>query len=283
MSMSEPPEPAAAPFEFDVPLTLPIELFPQGATVDEFKPDEPQRDAMLKALAMTRVTRDEKGELDVRFKSLGTPMSIAAEVFVVQGAAQQRVGEIRIGGLEERWFQVPCWQKPKFSGVVDVHLRPSQTAADSTQALATYWGDEIVLRNVTVDAPYDPPLNRDESLRPKVEQSLRPPKIVRGKGSRPAHALSLSLDADSPPVKMVWNVFLRANGKEVRVARWDLQPSTGGFGTATSGPDVDPIGKPTRCDVIYRPDPDWEIRTYDLTPPWGGEVVFPGVQIGTSD
>jgi hypothetical protein len=118
---------------------------------------------------------------------------------------------------------------------------------------------------------------------PGVEKSLRPPKIVRGKGMPPRYALSLSLDADSPPVKMAWLVVLRANGKEVKVTRCGILASTGGVGYSTAGPDVDPIGKPVVCDVIYRPDPDWEVHTSDLVPPWGGEVVFHGVGIGPGD
>jgi hypothetical protein len=34
--------------------------------------------------------------------------------------------------------------------------------------------------------------------------------------------------------------------------------------------------------LILRPDPDWEARSQDLIPPWGGEVVIHDVPIVTT-
>jgi len=92
----------------------------------------------------------------------------------------------------------------------------------------------------------------------------------------------LILHAKAPPAKMVYNVYLRAGGREVKVANWIIKPMPGGEGYTLFTPDIDPAGKATSCDVILRPDPDWEVHTPDLTPPWGGEVVFPNVKIESS-
>ena len=282
--VTQPAEAAAWRTEFDVPLSLPVELVPAGATVDEFKVDEARRGEMVKALATARVTHDEKNRVDVRVKALDPPVGVSADVYLTQDGAEQKVGGMRIDAGASRWCNVPAWPKPKFGGVVDVHLRPAQDPADATRRVYTYWGEEIVIRNVTVDAPYDPAFNRDESLRPRVEKSLKIPKLTRNSGaSDPRWRIGANLSADAPAVKLSYGVYLRAkDGREVKLTRWDVSPSTGGVGYGTSGPDVDPEGKAMTCDVIYRPDRDWEIHTSDLTPPWGGEVIFRDVPIESS-
>src|SRR5439155_16688901 len=92
----EPSPAASGPISFEVPLSLPVELFPAGATVDEFKVDEAQRDAMNKAVSIARVTHDENGKVDVRIKALGPPMPVSADVILTQGAARQTVGNVRL-------------------------------------------------------------------------------------------------------------------------------------------------------------------------------------------
>ena len=64
--------------------------------------------------------------------------------------------------------------------------------------------------------------------------------------------------------------------------------SGGGFvspksnqGWGTSCDDVDPQHQASECDVIFRPNPEWEKSSPDLVPPWGGEVVLHHVPIKT--
>jgi hypothetical protein len=43
--------------------------------------------------------------------------------------------------------------------------------------------------------------------------------------------------------------------------------------------DVDPDHAAEECNVILRPNPDWEKSSNDLNPPWDGQIVIPHVKI----
>src|SRR5262249_27320367 len=130
------------------------------------------------------------------------------------GASEQKAGRMIINGgtTSERWVGPYGWEKPKFTGQVDVHLRPSQDAADNELTVGSFWGEEIVIHNVLVDAPYDPLFNKDESLRPAVEKAIQLPKLVRSPGSK---QLGVNVTYNGAPVKLAYKVILSLNGHEV--------------------------------------------------------------------
>jgi hypothetical protein len=270
---------AVGPVTVKLPLTTPMELFPAGTIIDEFKTEPEVRNAELSAIVATRVTHDSRGQVNVRLKIKDLPRSLAVEVVLKQGSAEQKCGTMMIGGgvTSERWYAPYSWEKPKFTGKVDVHLRPSQDAADSLQSLGSYWGEEIVLHGVVVDAPYDPPFNRDESLRAAVMKAIKTPTIQRLPGSK---QLSVNISYVDSPVKLAYNVILSWNGREVVANPYGgYTPAKQNTGYGTSCDDVDPAHQATECDVIFRPNPEWETSSEDLTPPWGAEVVLHHVKI----
>jgi hypothetical protein len=203
---------------------------------------------------------------------------IAASVVLTQGDASQKIGQLLIdAGKPPHWVQIYSWQKPRFTGSVDIHLKPDQAAADGQRVLATYWGEEIVIPSINVDAPYDPPFVKDESLRPAVEKSLMVPRLRRIGGDSP---IEVTVEAHGPPIKLVYHILLVRDGRERLAGHGPVVYNVGGNNSyGTSSPDVDPAHKAATCDVILRPSRDWETSSSDLTPPWAGEVVFHDVKI----
>jgi hypothetical protein len=272
---------AAGPVTVTVPVSTPLELFPKNAIVDDFKVDPEQRSAERAAVLDARVRHDHRGHVEVRIKSASLPVALAANVVLTQGSAEQPIGSLLLQAHQPpHWSTVSRGQRPRFTGDVDVHLRPDQGAADYQRTLGTYWGEEIVIPGIVIDAPYDVPFNTDESLRPAVEAALKRPKVTRGSGPGPRHRLGLSLSVNGAPVKLAYVIVLAGAGRETKVdsGSW-IVPAKENYGWSTSADDIDPAGQATSCDVILRPDPDWEARSSDLTPPWGGEVVFHDVKI----
>jgi hypothetical protein len=53
---------------------------------------------------------------------------------------------------------------PKLQDVVDVHLRPSQRAADLQQSLDVYWGEPIVFRGIKVRTISDALLSDNQPI-----------------------------------------------------------------------------------------------------------------------
>jgi hypothetical protein len=49
---------------------------------------------------------------------------------------------------------------PSLRGKVDVHLRPSQEAADGQFAVRASWGEELVFRDVPINIPDEVRLHR---------------------------------------------------------------------------------------------------------------------------
>jgi hypothetical protein len=278
---------AIGPETLELPFSAPVEIVPEDALTDVFAADPAQRDAVRAALLATRVTHNDKGQVDVRFKVDNLPVPVAAAVFVVQGGAEQRVGTALLeAGRPARWQAVWSSQKPKFTGTVDVHLRPDQSASERLAMLGTYWGEPVVIEGVVVDAPYVPPFNNDESLRPAVEAALtgQRPRIVR-RPKKPGdasvrQALRVNVEANSAPVKLAYRVILRrADGVEQAVEQSWVVPAKAHHGSGMFADDFDPAGGTKRVDLVFRPDRDWERHSYDVTPPWGGEVIVRDVPI----
>lgn len=271
------------PVMIDLPVSAPVEVCPADAVVDEFKVDPELRDAMKAAVMMGRITRDDEGKIRVVVRVKDLPMAIAGVVTLVQGETSQRIGIIRMNPeRKEKWFGIEHGKVPKLSGAWDIHIRPDPKAADGERKLGTYWGEEIVIPNVTVNAPYDPPFVRDESLRPKVEAALRarPPRIRRRDDkSMRDFALLISLDVQSSPVKVSFEVVLKRDGREVIATSPLAVGAKQNSGTQIYCRDVDPEGKASSCDLILRPNLNWETNAFDQTPPWFGEIVFHDVKI----
>jgi hypothetical protein len=263
--------------EWDLPLSAPVTLYPKDATVDEFRVEEKDRTAMRDAISQVRVFKAENGNLDVRIRSAQLPHPLACEVVLVQGPEQQRVGEVLLEpGKPGHWSLVYTTQKPKLVGKVTVELRPSQTAADREMALGTYWGETIVIRDVVIDAPYVVPFKHDKSLRAGVTKALT--AIITRSG--PSGRLGVDLNAKDPPVKLAYEVFIRADDREERVTDWTVSANTN-MGCGTSCKDPDPSAK--KVDVIFRPDRNWEIHSADSVEPWGGEVVLHDVPVQSTE
>jgi hypothetical protein len=273
----------AGPVTINVPLTTPVETFPKDAIIDEFKTDPSQRDAVRAAVVAARVFHARDKSLNVRVKTAAAPVSLAMKIVVKQAGRENDAGSILVEmGKAPRWYPTYAYRARDLHGTVDVILRPDQSAADMQRNLGTYWGEEIVIAGVQIDAPYDVPFNRDESLRADVEKSVQLTQITRTPGDP---RLGLSINFRFPPVKLVYYGFLRIGTHEVAAnpdyGAW-VVPSKQNYGFGTGSPEVDPSGQATKCDLILRPDPDWEARSQDLIPPWGGEVVIHDVPIVTT-
>jgi hypothetical protein len=275
VSMTEPIQ--IGPVEIEVAVSAPVEILPANAVVDEFKVDESLRQEMRKAFTAARVLHDEKGRADVRVKAAHLPMPVSAEVVLVQGDQEQVAGVVLIEeDRSARWASTFNRPKLKFTGMVDIHLRPKQDPADGTRQIKTYWGEPIVIKGVQVDAPYDPPFNRDESLRPTVEKAFSRPTL-RWENQKTGD-ITVSVDVNHAPTKLAYQIYLRAGGKEYTSPNIELdmaKDSGYSYGRSTKFPET----TATKADVIFRPDKDWEIHTYDADPPWGGEIIFRDVPI----
>jgi hypothetical protein len=263
------------------PLSMPIEICPAGATVDTFSTDPQFRDAMRIAVSQARVfQRADGGRLDVRFKTdAPLPLPIAAEIFIVQNGVEQSVGRTLIDTNPASPWHGGLYIRDKLPerGKVDVHLRPSQQAADREVALATYWGEPIIFRDVEIDAPYDAPLNKDESLRPAVEAALSAPVIHRDGSKFPVR---YRITYKKVPVKLDYEVLVVSGGKERSIGNWRTHEQLRFSGSASgSALEFDPDHRASTIDVIFRPNRNWEVSSYDATPPWGGEIVYRNVRI----
>ena len=83
------------------------------------------------------------------------------------------------------------------------------------------------------------------------------------------------------PVKLDYNVVVIANGRERNLTNWRADTRFGGGGSfAGSVIDFPPLAQATSFDIVYRPNPNWEISSRDSTPPWGGELVFRKLKLG---
>src|SRR5205823_6041868 len=123
---------AAGPVTVHVPVSTPLELFAKDTIVDEFKVDPAQRAAERAAVLAARVLHDDKGNVEVRVKTAALPVALAVQVVLTQGQAEQKVGTRLVdAGQKPRWSAASAWRKPKFTGTVDVHLRPDQSAAEN--------------------------------------------------------------------------------------------------------------------------------------------------------
>jgi hypothetical protein len=271
---------AIGPVEHAVPLSTSVELVPADANVDVFEADPTKRDEMNASIHAARVGRRKGSEhLDVRLKVGKLPVAVAADVFLAQNGAEQKAGAIRLDAARPpRWAEVRTWQKPRFTaGTVDVILRPSQAAADGQRTLDVYWGEPIVIKDVLIDAPYVPPLNNDMSHRAAVEKALAACKVRRTEQG----GLHVTLSAPATPVKLAYDVTLLRGGSEYVVDSCWTATSNGRSSSSYTCDDRAPELKSQTCDLIFRPSPDWEIRTWDgdATPPWGGEVILRDVPI----
>lgn len=287
LSMTDPV--AAGPFTIEYPLSLPVTLAANDAVVDTFETDSSLRPTVHAAVRDARVEEDEEGKVAVSIRTDPTPLPLAMAVHLRQGEQEQRVGTLRIdAGDNAQWYRVWTGKKPIFTdGKVDVILRPSQDAADNTRALDTYWGEEIALEGIGVNAPRQVVFNQDMTLRPAVEASLKLDRLtVTDTGSE---RLKFFIGARQPPVKLAYRVIARSGERET-IAQSETRFRPGesmSYGLHMALPDPDAA----TVDIILQPDPEWEVNTHDLTPPWGGQVVFkdvplptkPGEQIGTWD
>ena len=207
------------------------------------------------------------------------PVPVAADV-VLAGRDGDRVGGTVVleAGRPARWAEL---QVPAAVGVpegpFDVHLRPSQAAADGERELRTYWGEPVVFEGVEVNAPYAGRFDRDESRRPAVEAALGVPRVTRWSGQG---RLDVAFGEKPPPVRLEYEIVLAAGGKEWRVGRFQGGPRRPWRGRRLAS-DPLPPGL-THVDVVLRPYPEWEWDAsgrHDPTVPRGGEVVFRDVPV----
>lgn len=287
LTLNEPVQ--AGPFTIEYPLSLPVTLAAKDAVVDTFEADPSLRPAVHAAVLDARVEEDEKGRVAVSIRTDPPPMSLAMSVHLRQDEQEQHIGTLRIRTADNaQWHRVWTGKKPIFTdGQVDVVLRPSQDAADNTRSLDTYWGEQIVLEDIGVNAPREAVFNDDMNLRPAVEACLKIERLVVAKEGK--RRLQFFVACHEPPVKLTFRVIARSGAKQsTNNSMPNFQPMQNmSYGITMPLPDPDA----TTVDIILQPDPQWEINTSDLTPPWGGQVVFkniplpttPGERIGTRD
>ncbi len=299
---------AAGPFVIDRAVAVPVELSSVSATADDFAIDPAARAAMRAAVSAARV-EVERGRATVAVRIDPLPVALAAEVRVEHAGRSVWAGFIRVEANQPAaWHAATSDSVQHYltqgdnrqsledflaalpggpaGAVVDVLLRPSQDAADNELQRQTYWGEDLAVRGVTLNAPHAAALNHDESLRPAVEAKLTLGRIEwtdsSGRATISADQKDLTLhvwlEVASPPVKLAYVAGFRFGGKDQPVV-----PLTNVLkaGTHTSwGLIVDlPGSAPTTFDLILRPSTDWETLSPDLTPPWGGEVTFRDIPI----
>jgi len=164
------------PLTVNVPLSIPLQLMAKDAAIDEFKTNANQRDAVRAAVSTARVIHDAKPGIEVRVKATTLPSSLAMKVVLKQGATEEEAGAIVIDAAQPpRWHSIFGRKPVTLRGTVDVCLRPDPAAADLQRKLNTYWGEEIVIPAVVIDAPYQPPYLHDPSLRSEGRR-VSPPK-----------------------------------------------------------------------------------------------------------
>jgi hypothetical protein len=258
----------AAPVTYEMPVSAPIELFPPDATIDEFKVDEALRPAMRQAISQARVVT-KHGRFDVWLKAGTLPMPLAVDILLKQGVGEEKVcSTLIVNEVSPRWWRFTGNRPPSMIGTVDVHLRPSQDAADGRASLGTYWGEEVVIPGVVIDAPYTPKFLEDEATRPAVEKALAETRIVRG-----GNGLTVSLDGAKSPVKLAYDVTLAGNGRQYHVdSCWVVIPRSMMPASTYACDDIDLAHQASECEVIFRPSSDWEVGSFTLDPPWGGEL-----------
>ena len=309
----------AGPGEAVVPVraSVPVALAGGDAVVDAFESDPAARGAVRAAFPAARVWTGDDGRTRVAVRVDRLLVAVSAEVFLrpaagderavvtsvaaadgggaVGSEGERRVGPLRVGaGGPSRWHAAGgagSWRGGLRAETVDVVLRPSQAAADGAEAMGTYWGEPVVIGGVTVDAPHVPPLNADESLRSAVEAAVSVRDVRVGESS--IRSLTFGLRFEDAPVRLAYRVAVRPSGDAGAASAESAEEVgsgaisvRGGRGTIeTRGvslplPAVTRGGvPPERIDVILRPDPEWEFRGDDPTPPWAGEVVIRDVPL----
>ncbi len=281
-----------------VPVLTPITLAGHDAIVDQFVVDPKRRAAMRAGVPAARVWTDADGELRVAFRLAGPPVPIAAEVVLRHHGGG---GGVVYGHLLTRPNQRSTWEniaasaewqgtygpptRQDFTGAVDVVIRPSQDAADAEEKLGTYWGEEVVIPNVQVDAPYAPPLNTDESKRAEVEAGITIEKVEASAmpdGEGPAAKFIFAVNP-TVTVRLNYRVFFSTvdsdGGRTAEVK------SPWGFGNLPLYPTNAtvylpvPDGRPGRVDVTLRVNRDWEFGATGATVPWAGEIRFRDIPV----
>ena len=284
-----------------VPLSTPITLAGHDATVDRFVVDPKQRAAMRAAVPRARVWTDGDAELRVAVGISAPPVPIAAEVVLrrhgddggtVYGHLQTYPNE------RQTWRDIGAsaeWQgtygpptRRDFAGeVVDVVLRPSQDAVDSEEKLGNYWGEELVISDVQVDAPYAPPLNNDESKRAQVEAGITIEKVEvetlpTGEGKEAALNITFAVGG-RVLVRLDYQVYVSSvgpdGGRAAEVTspiRLTHHPS---YPTRMTVDLPLPDERPGRVDVALRVNRDWEFGRSGATVPWAGEIRFRDIPV----
>jgi hypothetical protein len=167
------------------------------------------------------------------------------------------------------------------AGEVDVVLRPDQAAADSRMELGTYWGEEIVVPGVIVNAPYEAAFDRDASLAKAVERAVTLSDVSDNSHDK-TRRFSATLRVNGSPVTMAYRIEVRA-GEWIGVERHDDLRASFGDNTGYTGGSfpLPPAGEAGDVvDVWLIPDSAWEQFADEGDPlPWGFPLVFEGVRV----
>ena len=281
-------KPDGGPVAFDVPIDIPVTLAAADAVVDEFVAPPHSRDAMAGAVEAARVEtkpeRSGRGSVWVKFGP-SLPANLAMRA-VVRQDGREFPGRTLLRLTSEG----PGWERidgPKDTpaGRVDVILRPDQEAADSQMDLRTYWGEEIVISGVVVDAPYAPPFNADASLAPAVEAAVRLTNIgpvEPGRRYDPSRRLRVKVEFENAPCPLAYRVVIRANGAETSDPDTQVRTKAGQNMSYGERPPL-PDGVFDVVDIWLIPDAGWEAHA-DATdpPPWGFPLLFENVRLPDS-
>jgi hypothetical protein len=269
----------------ELPVSTVVEVVPGDAIVDTFQAEPSMRAQMSsRAFGVALVNCDRLNSktrvLCLRLRSLAVLAPLAVDVFVVQQDVEYKLPNIvHDVDSRNRWTSLSTFVDGDITGTVDVHLRPSQDAADRIPRVRTYWGEPIILRNLTVNASYAAPFTNDESIRPAVEKSLSV-KIQRI-GTAPNQLLRVQWRADAPPHWLAYRVELATRDRAHVLERCWIAERRDVTSAALTCEDIDPKHQAAECDLILMPADNWEAER-DLTsiaPPWGGQVIFRNVKI----
>jgi hypothetical protein len=106
--------------------------------------------------------------------------------------------------------------------------------------------------------------------------------VVRSVDRSADHELRGNILFDAPPAKLAYRAYFSYGGHEVQINPPDMPWITAAhqrYSWSFICPDPDTSHNAIDCDLILRPEPNWEKYSKDLEPPWGFEIVLHQLKI----
>jgi hypothetical protein len=262
------------PFEIHRRIDVPVTIAGHDAVVDQFTNDVAMADAMVKAWAKTRVNTED-GSTQVWLLIDTLPVGLSMGVWVQDGKERLRISQTCIKAFQSaRWYHFQRDSVQDWSDKVSVMLLPDQEAADTQSTMDTYWGLKMQQDGISINAPYKPPFNMDQSLAPQMQKAVT---IVRMRRTQPDE-VEFSINCHGAPVRVEYVPTFGADGKEL-VDRNTMTIEVTGSTTCSFGYMKKIIPQTTHLTVRLEPNMQWEEHGNLNSLPWGFPIVFENMVI----